>query len=399
MNMSEFEEPLPDKDGPEDSLSHFSIHSRSLPDDFSEEEIAFARELEGLLIPEQEEAPPYYVQSLLEPEDQRFQAVEPGFEKKVSVRVFRRLKLPRRLYRSHNSPFQAVMKTLSLSRSLLIAACLLLMCLSMLATGPAFASGLAILLSAGKHSGVMLVKGHPSITSNGDQQIARSSPDKDPAPQHMNLVEAQYHMNFSMYLPTSDTIPSRYTLKRLYLYNDPNQSWADGPIFEMNYQYTSPGVMPQDPGRGKITIYEFKPVGKVFQAVMSGAAHQIKDASGHTYAIYVDGQWARINQSYRWQYGERNELIYERDGVVFWIAADQRDGIDGDALLSIANSLHIFNAVYASRMGGHFNDVTTSYDGAPQVFANDIIYIDNNDGLWQTVEADPSAQSDTIGIN
>jgi hypothetical protein len=394
--MSEFEESLPDENGSEDTLSRFSIHGRLLPDDFSEEDIAFAHELEVLLIPEQEQTPPYYVQTLLDSEDQRFQAVEPGFERKVSARVFRRLSLSRRLYRSYESPLQAIRKTLSLSRSLLIAACLLFVFLTMVVTGPAFASGLAVLLS-GKHSGVMLVQKYPTIAADASHQSQSSGIDKTAKPSSdTNLQDAQHLMNFHMYWPTSNDLLKDYTLNKIYLYWA-HQTWADGPILELDYQQNSSGASPLDPERGKISICEFKPVGNVYQEVMLNAAQQIQIGTGGQVAIYVNGQWARVNQSYEWQYGERSELIYERDGVIFWIAGDQRDNIDSTALLSIARSLNILDINHVVHLGSL--NVTSSYHGMPALFAGDVIFTDSDDGPSLVVGGDPSAFRNSIGVN
>jgi len=395
--MSEFEESLPDWNGSENTLSHFSIHDRPLPDDFSEEDIAFAHELESLLIPEQEQTPPYYVQTLLDAEDQRFQAVEPGFEKKVSVRVFRRLHLSRRLYRSYESPLQAIKKTLSLSRSLLIAACLLFTLLTMVVTGPAFASGLAILL-AGKHSGVMLVQKYPTIASDASHQSQSSGADKvaEPASTDMNLQDAQSKMSFKMYWPTSNTLLKNYALNKIYLYRV-HQAWANGPILELDYQQTAPDVASLGPGRGKISIYEFKPVGNVYQVVMLGAAQQIQINTGGQVAIYVNGQWESFNQSYEWQYDERSELIYELDGVIFWIVGDQRDGVDSTALLSIAKSLNVLDLNHVVHLGSL--NVTSSYHGMPALFAGDIIYTDSDNGASLAVDGDPSTLKNSGGVN
>lgn len=394
MSMSEFEESLPDKNGSEDTLSRFSIHDRLLPDDFSEEDIAFAQELEGLLIPEQEQTPPYYVQTLLDSEDQRFQAVEPGFEKKVSLRVFRRLRLPRRLYRSYDSPLRAMRKTLSLSGSLLIATCLLFVLLTMVVTGPAFASGLAVLLS-GKHSGVMLVQ-KPTIASDASHQSQSSGVDKSARPSSdTNLQDAQRQMSFQMYWPTANTLLKNYTMNKIYLYWA-HQTWADGPILELDYQQNSSDASPLDPGRGKISICEFKPLGHVYQEVMLGAAQQIHIGTSGQVAIYVNGQWAQINQEYEWQYGERSELIYERDGVIFWIVGDQRDNIDSAALRSIADSLNVLDIGHAAHAGSL--NVTSSYR-APALFAGNIIFTDSDDGPSLVVGGDPATFRNSIGVN
>src|SRR5258708_22953603 len=79
-----------------------------IPADFGEEDLAFVEELNALFSPEEEELPPYFAQTLLESEDPRFYPVEPGFEKKTSVRVFRDLKLRRPLRsEEHTSELQS----------------------------------------------------------------------------------------------------------------------------------------------------------------------------------------------------------------------------------------------------------------------------------------------------
>src|SRR5437764_5019033 len=149
MSMSEFEIEL---NRWEDDSLRLSMQERTLPSDFSVEDVAFAQELEGLFAIAEEETPPYFVQTLLEPEDPRFQVVEHGFEHKTSARVFRRLKLKRRLFHPQRSALRRVMTDAPLRRSLIafIAACLLFMFITMAATATSFASGIEVLF-AGPH--------------------------------------------------------------------------------------------------------------------------------------------------------------------------------------------------------------------------------------------------------
>ena len=57
-------------------------------------------------------------------------------------------------------------------------------------------------------------------------------------------------------------------------------------------------------------------------------------------AVYVDGMWV-VSQGGRktWQSGTRSMLIFERDGVIFWITGDQRDGMTAYPLTQIASAL------------------------------------------------------------
>ncbi len=373
MSMSEFEREL---NRWEDDAPRLSMQERALPSDFSMEDVAFAQELEALFAITEEEVPPYFVQTLLEPEDPRFQVVEHGFEHKTSARVFRRLKLKRRLFHSRRPSLRKIVNGVPLQRPLftLIAACLLFMFITMAATATSFASGMEVLF-AGPHSGVSLWSHYPGEQASSLHGKARKvqvkQTDTVPQARRINLVEAQAQLHFSMYWPQA--MPDNYALTTISLYDGPDHPWADGPVLELDYSYTAHGVSPH--GTGQIAICEFKPTGKVLQAVQSGSAHTILiDSKTHTAAIYVNGQWVRINKySHDWLYGVRSELIYERDGIVFWIVGDQRDGIDDDVLGKIASSLHVFNI----HVSTHVASVTEPIDDSTWLFAEDVIYLDN----------------------
>ena len=92
MSMNEFERQL-NNEGDD-----FPVRGQTVPTDFSEEDVAFAQELNSLFASGKEELPPYLVQTLLESEDARFRVVDHGFEHKTRARVFRRLKLRRHLF-------------------------------------------------------------------------------------------------------------------------------------------------------------------------------------------------------------------------------------------------------------------------------------------------------------
>jgi len=83
--MSEFEG-LPnawDRD-----FSTLSMQGHDLPADFSDDDVAFAQELDELFALPEEDIPPYYVQTLLDSEEPRFQPVEQGFELKTPPAYF-----------------------------------------------------------------------------------------------------------------------------------------------------------------------------------------------------------------------------------------------------------------------------------------------------------------------
>jgi hypothetical protein len=374
MSSSEFERHLP---GPEDDLSLPSVQPRDLPDDFSKEELEFAQELEELFAFDQEELPPYFAQTLLQSEDPKFQVPGPRFEQKISTRVFRRLHLRRRLYRSSQPSFTALIKDLPVHRSFtaLVAACLLFMVVTMIYTGPLFASGLSFLW-IGAHSGVLQTRVYPQVTATPQHHTHTPSFSMIAGPKEIDYLQAQNELHFPIYLP--ETMPTNYDLNDIYLYQNNNQGWADGPLIQLSYTYQLPGVTPH--GTGRIVICEFKPLGRVVQVVKFGSAQLMRLDGGHAQAVYVNGEWVRVNNaSHDWVYGMRSELIYEHDGVVFWIVGDQRDGVDSLALSNIASSLQSFNM----QGGSHRSDdlmsvIADSMNGSSWTygFGGQIIYQD-----------------------
>jgi hypothetical protein len=246
----------------------------------------------------------------------------------------------------------------------------------MAATATSFASGIEVLF-AGPHSGVSLWSHYPgertAQTPAKAQKAQTKLVDTTPQARRINLAEAQRQLHFPMYWPQE--VPDNYVLTSISLYDGPDHPWADGPVLELDYTYTAHGVSPR--GIGEIAICEFKPTGRVLQAVQIGSAHTIQiDSKTDSDAIYVDGQWVRINRySHDWLYGVRSELIYERDGIVFWIVGDQRDGIDDDVLGKIASSLRVFNL----HLSTHVASVTEPEDDSTWLFAEDVIYLDSVD--------------------
>src|SRR6266700_4110332 len=164
MSMNEFDQELNNESN--DILS-LTASEQEVPPDFGEDDLVFAHELNSIFSPEQEVLPPYFVQTLLASEDQLFRPVEPGFEHKTRARVFRRLKLHRRLFYTPRSAFSAFItgiNSIYARGSLLvsIAAFALIMLVTVAFTAPSFASGMAILLH-GAHSGVYRVHDFPKV--------------------------------------------------------------------------------------------------------------------------------------------------------------------------------------------------------------------------------------------
>src|SRR5258708_37993374 len=70
MSMNEFEEQSHKREKDSDT---FLNHVQVFPQDFSEEDIAFAQELNSFLALDEEKVPHYFAQTLLEPESTRSQ--------------------------------------------------------------------------------------------------------------------------------------------------------------------------------------------------------------------------------------------------------------------------------------------------------------------------------------
>ena len=346
-----------------------------LPEDFTADDMAFAQEMESLFSPSQEELPPYFVQTLLEAENPRFQPIEHGLEYKTRAHVFRRLKLRRRLFRS--TLFSTIPQYIRPQRVhvAILLACFLFVFFTMIATGPSFASGLNVLFS-GRHAGVLQVPGYPLLSVKSTKKTHNEASILNVRPKRITLLDAQQQLEFAVQRPLS--LPNHYVLSSMYLYQGVDQSWADGPALELEYSYMRQGSISH--GTGQISVCEFRPNGQVLQVVQLGAAHTLQiGRDGQTQAIYVDGQWVRVNNSHDWIYGGRSEIIYEHDGVIFWIVGDQRDGVGQSTLLKIANSLQPLS-VRDIHLLGNIDSVIVPLNNATWPFADDIVYTNEPNG-------------------
>ena len=387
MSMSEFEKNMWE----ENNLSVPHMQDMAFPKDFSKDEIDFVQDLGSLFAPDEEEIPPYFVQTLLEAAGPRLHSAGSCFEQKTSAHVFRRLELPRRLFPIRCSSFLKMSPFCSRHSALaLIAAFLLFVTLTVVATGPSFALGLEILLS-GTHSGVVQVITYPkSLFSSYRTKIQLPKPH----PRPLTLHDAQQQLHFPMFWPLS--MPNNYVLSDISLFHQQEQQWADGPLLRLNYTYSPPKMATR--GMGQIAVYEFKPLGNVLQVVQSGSANVIHlDQASHTQAIYVNGQWVHTKgYTYKWLYGIRSELIYEHDGVIFWIVGDQRDGIDSKVLLGIASSLHLFHVQRTAHTEIHtpVRVVNEPNDDSNWLLSCEVVYSASSEGsFFRVIGADMSTQS------
>lgn len=338
MSMNEF-----DKEPNEENnvLLPHSGTQQNVPSDFEEDDLVFAHELNSLFSPEQEVLPPYFVQTLLASEDQLFNPVEPGFEHKTRARVFRQLKLHRRLFHTPLSTYDAFVSGLGniyARGSLLITAFvfMLIMAVTVAFTAPSFASGMSILLQ-GAHSGVYQVAAYPKSVHVYSHSHRFSQNNAYDQARQITLLAAQQQLHFNIYWPIS--LPRNYVLNSIYLYHGAEKSWSNGPIIELVYSLN--GVKAK--GTGQIVIREFMPNEDVLQVVQDKAVHPILVAhTSQPTAIYINGQWQLGRNTNKWVYGERSELIYQQNGVLFWIAGDQYDGIGQKDLWNLAQSFRTF---------------------------------------------------------
>lgn len=386
MSMSEYENQKHQNHNESDNLSLSAIEP-TLPDDFSEEDIDFAQELSTLFSAQDEVLPPYYAQTLLQAEDPRYTVVDQAFAQKTRARVFRALKLRRRLF-SRRSPFATIGETLrdiTTRKSLLAwtAALMLIMMLTAAFTAPSFEQGMTMLLR-GSRSGIMNVKAPPpakSIHHHGSDLMFNFR-SWNTHPTQVPLTSVGSMLSFSLYWPT--WMPKNYTLDNIKIYEDPNNTWANGPVVDLVYDLdTSHAALI---GTGQIVIREFNPVVQVLQVVRDGFAVPIDaDQYGdNPRAIYVNGQWMPTGKTLlpAWRAGGRSELIYQQSNVVFWIAGDQRDGITQKVLWKLGQSLQTTSTTASTPQKSIMatillpNNVDTVFDP----FANDIFYTVSLDG-------------------
>ena len=336
MSMNEFDQELNNESN--DILS-LTASEQEVPPDFGEDDLVFAHELNSIFSPEQEELPPYFVQTLLASEDRLFRPVEPGFEHKTRARVFRRLKLHRRLFHAPRSVFDALITGLSniyARGSLLVSAIafMLIMLVTVAFTVPSFVTGMSILLR-GSHGGVYQVSTYPKGVHTFLHHHRLSRNNAINQPEQLTVLAAEQQLHFKIYYPQS--LPHNYTLDSISLFHGAAPLWINGPVIELVYSPT--GIKAK--GTGQIVIREFLPTEEVLPVVQDKAVHPIQvDQYGQPAAIYINGQWQlKSKNSYKWFFGGRSELIYQQNGVLFWIAGDQNDGIGEKVLWNLAQSL------------------------------------------------------------
>ncbi len=291
---------------------------RLSPVDFSGEELALARDLHSLFPLEQEQLPPRFVQTLTaQPRDW---AAPTGLVQRVTYRVFHHLRLPRRLFAE--APPLAAERSRGLlafgraPRTVALSTLLALVVLSLVTIAPSFAQGLRVLVG---QTGVQVAPNYPKTLFLPQGQV-----------RYLSLRALQEAVPFQV--SWLGQTPGAYQFRGLVLHM--GQLWADGPVVELQYGHVNP-----QGSYGQLLVREFRPAAgaTVLQVVAKGAAHPVQVDKKQ--AIYIDGQWVHQRQGIVWRYGTRAELIYQTDGLIFWITADQRDGADEAMLEGLAQVL------------------------------------------------------------
>ncbi len=381
MSMSEYEN---QNHNEWDNLFPSTIEP-ALPDDFSEEDVVFAQELSALFSAPDEILPPYYAQTLLQAEDPRYTVVDNAFAQKTNARVFRALKLRRRLFSRHRSPLGAIGETLrniTMRKSFLAwaATLMLTMMLTVAFTAPSFEQGVSMLLR-GSRNGVMKVHNAPHVQHHSADFMLNSH-SWNTHPTQVPLITVGRMLSFPIYWP--QWIPANYTLDSIKIYVDPNNTWANGPVVDLVFDVDTNRVALK--GTGQIVVREFNPVEQVLQVVKDGNVYPIDpDQYGdNPRAIYVDGQWMTTGKMppLIWRQGGRSEVIYQQNNVVFWIAGDQRDGINEKVLWKMAQSLQTTSSVTPALLKNIMATILlpSSSDSVFDPFANDFIYAASLDG-------------------
>ena len=139
----------------------------------------------------------------------------------------------------------------------------------------------------------------------------------------------------------------------------------------------------------------------LFQVVQDEAVHPIDvDQLGQPQAIYVNGQWQISGKfPHKWVYGERSELIYQQNGVLFWIAGDQHDGVGQKELWTLAQSMRTIPLNRYVLMKNEMPSVTEIYlDDLLDPFSQDTVRIfhDDNPGSAYYLSVSSSQSSNPL---
>ena len=316
--------------GPEPSPErHDAPGGLPWPDDFKPEERQFAEELRAFFPVEAEELPPLYIETLMG--DARSAPLDDADVRRMIHAVERKLDLPRAplftrqwapsAWADQVSVSRVARSVQRASRPLVAVVALLIFCMmaSMYLATPSFAQGLRLLFG---NTGVQQIRNYPSPSAVTQERQAPASLGAQSAP-----------------MPTfwAGSTISDYVYQGMRTL--PQQEYTRGPILDIQYVLSERTA--QQTGDGSLDIREFQlanTFSAVLQSVQEGSA-SVTSVNGLP-AVYVDGMWVQSQgQRTSWVTGTRSMLIFERDGVIFWIVGDQRDGLGEAQLVQVASQM------------------------------------------------------------
>ncbi len=300
---------------------------RPWPDDFLPEDEQFAAELLDLFPIEHEELPPLYIETLLGSDI--CAPLDSSDVRRMVYRVRRKAGLPRQplftrqwapgAWASEVSVGAVTSAVKRASRPVLAVMTLLIVCMlgSVFLATPSFAQGLRLLFG-----------------NTGAQQVARY-PGNVATEQHITPTGPQVATMPMFWLGTSTEDYVYQGMRALS-----QEQYSRGPILDI--QYVLSERTSQQTGSGVLDIREFQisdAWSAVLQSVQAGST-SVVSVNGLP-AVYVDGMWVTApGQRTTWQSGTRSMLIFERQGVIFWIVGDQRDGLGQAQLVQIASQMN-----------------------------------------------------------
>lgn len=299
---------------------------RPWPDDFTLEDKQFATELHDLFPIEHEELPPLYIETLLGSDI--CTPLESSDVRRMIYQVRRKAGLPRKrlftrqwapgAWASDLSVDDVTSAVKRVSKPVLAVVTLLIFCMlgSMYLATPSFAQGVRLLFG-----------------NTGAQQVVRY-PGNVATEQHVTATKSPVATMPVFWLGASTNDFVYQGMRTL-----PQEQYSRGPILDI--QYVLSERTSQQTGSGLIDIREFQisdAWSAVLQSVQAGSA-SVVSVNGLP-AVYVDGMWVTApGQRTTWQSGTRSMLIFEQQGVIFWIVGDQRDGMGQAQLVQLASQM------------------------------------------------------------
>ncbi len=299
----------------EEAVEQKAISGHLIADDFAAEEVSFAQELNSLFSLEREELPPLFIQTL---RNEQTDWLPPArLELRLRYRVFRKLQLPPPMLssdaRKQKQGPRHFQKSFSLRQAIPLSTLLAVLLVFLFVLSPLLSNGATALL-AGPQRHIV-----PAYSQQSISHLVLT--------QYMSIREVQAVLPFTPFWPGD--APQNYNYQSLLLHM--GQSWSDGPVVELQYGHDDPRL-----GYGRLTVHEFRPVpGNTTLLVAPPDAIQTIQFNGRQ-ATYISGRWIQENGEVLWESGVQVELIFQANGLVFWLTGDSRDEATPERLIELA---------------------------------------------------------------